>query len=98
VWGHAFVDVSVGAESVSGVVEHPFGLRRLCSDSGEDGSPYLEYTIYEGNGFVVRRVIWVGFVGFVYKFRGTNAPFSRRVAMFGHYLEECIYEVVGCVM
>ena len=91
------VDVSVGAESVSGVVEHPLGLRRLRSDHGEDGGPYLEYAINEGNRSIVRRVVWVGFAGFVYKLRGTNAPFSRCVAMFGHYLEEDIYKVVGCV-
>ena len=87
----------MGAESVSGVVEHPLGLRRVCSDSGEDGSHYREYAIYEGNGSVVRRFVWVSFVGFVYKFRGNNAQFSRRVAMFGIFLEEGIYEVVGYV-
>jgi len=48
-------------------------------------------------GYVARRVVWVGFVGFVYTFCGTNAPFPRRVSMFGYYLEEYIYEVVGCV-
>ena len=96
-YGQAIVDVSVGAESVSGVAEYPLRLRRLCSDSGEDGCPYLEYSVHEGNGFVVRRAVWVGFIGFVYKFRGTNAQFSRRVAMSSHYLEECIYEVVGSV-
>jgi hypothetical protein len=87
VCGHAIVYVSVGAESVRGVAEYPLGLPRVCSDSGEDGSPYLEYAIHEGNGSVVRRVVWVSFVGFVYKFRGTNAQFPRRVAIFGHNLE-----------
>ena len=87
----------MGAESVSGVAEHTLGLRRFCSDNGKDGSLNLKYAIHEGNGYVVRRVVLVGFWGFVYKFRGTNTSFSRRVAMFGHYLEECIYEVMGCV-
>ena len=63
---------------------------------GEDGCPNLKYAIHEGNGFVDRRVVWVCFVGFVYKFCGTNAQFLRHVAMFSHYLEECIYEIVGC--
>jgi len=65
VCGHAIVDVLVGAESVRGVAKHPFGLRRLCSDSVEDGSTYLEYAIHEGNGPLVRRDVWVGFVGFI---------------------------------
>ena len=87
----------MGAESVRGVAKHPFGLLRLCSDSGEDGSPYLEYAVHDNNGYVVRWSVWVGFLGFVYKFRGNNAPFLRRLAIFGHYLEEGIYEVGGCV-
>ncbi len=78
----------MGAESVSGVAKHPLGFRSLCSKSGEDEGPYLEYAIHEGNGFVVCGVVWVGFVWFVDEFRGTNAPFFWRVAMFCHDLEE----------
>jgi len=66
VCGHAIVDVAVRAESVSGVAEYPLGLCRMCSDSGEDGCPDLKYAIHEGNGFVDRWDVWVGFVGFVY--------------------------------
>ena len=59
---------------------------------------YLEDAIYEGDGPVVRRVAWIGFVRLVYLFRGAaSAPFFWRVAMFGHYLENCKDEVVGCV-
>jgi hypothetical protein len=95
--GQAIVDVAVGAESVSGVAEDPLRLRRMGSDCGEDRCPDLKYAVHEGNGSVVRRVVWVGFIGFVYEFYGANAPFPMCVALFGHSLEECIYEVVGCV-
>jgi len=72
--------------SYGGSLRKPLGLRRLCSDYGEDGSPYLEYAVHEGDGYVVcRAALWVGFVGYVYKARGTNAPFLRHVVTFGQY-------------
>ena len=82
--GKAIVDVSVGAETFRGVAAYPLGFRRLCSDSGEDRCPNLKNAIHEGNGYVVRRVVWVCFVGFLYKFCGTNAPFLRRVVVCSH--------------
>ena len=95
--GETIIYVSAGVESVRGVLEQLLGLRRLSSCSGEDGRPYLEYAIHEGNGSVVRRGVWVGFVGFVCQFCAANAPFLCHIAMIGHYLEECMYEVVCCV-
>ena len=80
----AIVDVAVGSESVSGVAEDPLGICRPSSDCGEDGCPDLKYAVHEGNGFVVRRAVWVCFIGFVYEFCGGNAPFPRCVTMFGH--------------
>ena len=55
--GQDIVDVVVGAESVSGVVEDHLGIRRLCSYSGEDGCPDLKYVAHESNGYVVPRVV-----------------------------------------
>ena len=64
--GEAIIYGSLGSESVRDVVEDPLGLHRSCSYSGEDRRPYLEYVIHEGDGSVVRRVVWDNFVGFVY--------------------------------
>jgi hypothetical protein len=86
VCGQAIIYASMGAESVRGVAEHPLGLRHLCSDSYEDGSPYLEYAFHESDGSAVRRVVWVRSIGFVYQCRSANAIFVMRVAMFGHCL------------
>jgi len=66
----------VGAKSVRGVIEYSLGLRRLCSDSGEDGCPYLEYAIHEGDRSVVCRVVWVGVFGLYISF----------VALMHHFL------------
>ncbi len=82
--GQAIVDVAVGAKSVNGVAEASLGPRRMCPDCGEDGCSDLKYAVHVDNGYVVRRVVWVGFIGVIYEFCGTNAPFLRCVAMFDH--------------
>ena len=87
----------MGSESICGVTKSALGFRCLDADASEDGCPYFEYAIHEGDGSVVRRVVWVDFVGIVYLICGANSPFLSRVTMFGHYMEECIYEVVRCV-
>jgi hypothetical protein len=47
----------------------------LRSNGGEDRRPNLEDGFHEGEWAVVCRVVWVGFVGLVYSFRGAYAPF-----------------------
>ena len=43
---------------------------------GKDWCPEFEYVVHEGDGAVVRRVIWVVFViWFTYELGGACAPF-----------------------
>ena len=85
--GEAVVYVAVGPEPIRSVTEDPFGFRSFCSYDGENGCPEFEYAVNEGDGSIVCRIVWVSFVGFVYKSSSAYTPLLGCVDMSGHELE-----------
>ncbi len=77
----------MGAKSVSYVAENALIFGCVCAYVGEDERPKFQDAIHECDRSIVRGIVKVCFIGFVYEFGCAHTPLLGYIAVFDHEFE-----------